>query len=180
MSPLTEAEADRVGAVFAAHQAFVEAVAQRHSPSPQDVPDIVQNVGVNVCRTLAGFRGQAAITTWLYRITVNTARDYVRREEAHLGRPRFALLTRREGETRWGGAELVPQAEEGQDPTMTLAQLRRAEAVREAIAQLRDHHALLVREELDDTRVLSNSKKSSRHRARQRLRELLSADPRLT
>jgi len=178
MSPLTEAEADRVGAVFAAHQAFVEAVAQRHSPSPQDVPDIVQNVGVNVCRALAGFRGDAGITTWLYRITVNTARDYVRQEESHIGRVRTALRPHVAGDRRWGGHAFQAPAR-ADAPVAALVGLRRAEAVRDAIARLRPLHAELMLEEISPDLVQSSGKHTSRHRARQRLRVLLDGDPRL-
>lgn len=44
------------------------------------MPDIVQAVGVNICTGLNGFRGDSEIKTWLYRVTVNTARVYYRRE----------------------------------------------------------------------------------------------------
>jgi RNA polymerase sigma-70 factor (ECF subfamily) len=44
----------------------------------EDVDDLVQLVFLNVYQSLAGFRGQAAFSTWLFRITINVARQEIR------------------------------------------------------------------------------------------------------
>ena len=62
---LNEAERDRVADVFQAHRGFVESVAAQHVPHPQDIPDVVQAVAVQVCRGLNGFRDESQLTTWL-------------------------------------------------------------------------------------------------------------------
>lgn len=191
MTPLTDAEATQVGEVFDAHARFIEAVARRHSRAPQDVPDIVQSVGVQICRKLRGFRGDAGITTWLYRVTVNTAIDNWRLERRQLEKVREALAATRPGEIRRSGGEPCDQepravalaAYEGPavPPTQVEQLLRdeRADGLHAAIGRLRPLHATLMREELAESSVLQGSKQwSSKHRARQRLREVLSADPR--
>ena len=38
-----------------------------------EVDDLFQEVFVRVWQNLSGFRGEAAVSTWIYRITVNTA-----------------------------------------------------------------------------------------------------------
>jgi len=40
--------------------------------NPQEAQDMAQEVFVRVWRYLPSFRGDAAFTTWLYRVTVNT------------------------------------------------------------------------------------------------------------
>lgn len=73
---LTPADQDRVAEVFQTHRRFLENVARQHAPSPDHVPDIVQAVGMKMCQSLNGFRGESELQTWLYRVTVNTARDH--------------------------------------------------------------------------------------------------------
>lgn len=71
-----QTEAAQVEAVFLAHQRFIERVARLHAPHAQDVPDIVQSVAMKLCRRFRTFKGQSDIRTWLYRVTVNAARDF--------------------------------------------------------------------------------------------------------
>ena len=53
-----------------------------------DLEDVVQDVFIEVFRSIDKFRGQAKITTWLYRVCVNIAlqkiRQKKRRPEGHL------------------------------------------------------------------------------------------------
>lgn len=44
---------------------------------PCDTEDVVQETFIKAYRALPYFRGDAAFYTWLYRIAVNTARNYV-------------------------------------------------------------------------------------------------------
>lgn len=45
-----------------------------------DLEDVVQEVFLRVHRALPGFRGEAEVTTWLYRITENVVRARMRKE----------------------------------------------------------------------------------------------------
>jgi RNA polymerase sigma-70 factor (ECF subfamily) len=45
-----------------------------------DLEDVVQEVFLRVHRALPGFRGEAEVTTWLYRITENVVRERMRKE----------------------------------------------------------------------------------------------------
>ena len=53
-------------------------VALRIVGDANDAHDIVQDACVKALRNVARFDGRAAPATWLYRITVNCARDYLR------------------------------------------------------------------------------------------------------
>ncbi len=45
--------------------------------SAGDVPDVVQESFIKAFRALDSFRGESAFYTWLYRIAVNTAKNYL-------------------------------------------------------------------------------------------------------
>lgn len=42
-----------------------------------DIPDVVQESFIKAYRSLDSFRGDSAFYTWLYRIAVNTAKNYL-------------------------------------------------------------------------------------------------------
>ena len=42
-----------------------------------DAPDVAQETLIKAYRALAGFRGQSAFYTWLYRIGINTAKNHL-------------------------------------------------------------------------------------------------------
>lgn len=45
--------------------------------SPNDIPDVVQESFIKAYRSIGAFRGDSAFYTWLYRIAVNTAKNYL-------------------------------------------------------------------------------------------------------
>jgi RNA polymerase sigma-70 factor, ECF subfamily len=50
---------------------------------PQDAEDLAQTVFTNAAKALPGFRGEAASSTWLYRIAANVASDWLRGRASH-------------------------------------------------------------------------------------------------
>lgn len=44
---------------------------------PDSVPDVTQEAFIKAYRGLANFRGESAFYTWLYRIAINTAKNYL-------------------------------------------------------------------------------------------------------
>lgn len=45
--------------------------------SPAEAPDVAQEAFIKAYRALAGFKGDSAFYTWLYRISINTAKNYL-------------------------------------------------------------------------------------------------------
>lgn len=57
--------------LFARHRTHVARLVFRMLREPADLEDVVQEVFVQVFRSLKSFRGDAKFTTWLHRITLN-------------------------------------------------------------------------------------------------------------
>ncbi|PSJ42643.1 RNA polymerase sigma factor RpoE [Zobellella endophytica] len=59
------------------YQHKVANLVSRYVSNPGDVPDVTQEAFIKAYRALPGFRGESAFFTWLYRIAVNTAKNYL-------------------------------------------------------------------------------------------------------
>jgi RNA polymerase sigma-70 factor (ECF subfamily) len=62
-----------------AYQQRIYNIAFRTLGQAEDAADTAQEVLLKMYRALPKFRGEAAFSTWVYRITVNTCRDMLRR-----------------------------------------------------------------------------------------------------
>lgn len=59
------------------YQYKIISVAQKYVSCPNDAQDIAQEAFIKAYQALPTFRGDSAFYTWLYRITVNTAMNYL-------------------------------------------------------------------------------------------------------
>jgi RNA polymerase sigma-70 factor (ECF subfamily) len=58
----------------------IYALAYRVIGREEDARDVAQETFLRAFRALKGFKGQAKFSSWLYRITLNLCRDWIRRE----------------------------------------------------------------------------------------------------
>ena len=58
----------------------IYALAYRVIGREEDARDVCQETFLRAFRALGGFKGQAKFSSWLYRITLNLCRDWIRRE----------------------------------------------------------------------------------------------------
>jgi len=58
----------------------IYALAYRQIGREDDARDVSQEAFLRAFRALPGFKGQAKFSSWLYRITLNLCRDWMRRE----------------------------------------------------------------------------------------------------
>ncbi|WOB96645.1 RNA polymerase sigma factor RpoE [Providencia sp. PROV099] len=58
------------------YQHKVASLVSRYVPQA-DVPDVAQESFIKAYRAIGSFRGDSAFYTWLYRISVNTAKNYL-------------------------------------------------------------------------------------------------------
>ena len=102
------------------HRRGIYQVCFRFVNNHEDASDLAQETFVRAWKGLGSFKGQAALSTWLYRIAVNVCLNRVSAKRLHvepLGSDRF----------------IDPAAEL---PGTDLIRQERAEAVRRAIAEL--------------------------------------------
>jgi RNA polymerase sigma-70 factor (ECF subfamily) len=69
------------GEIVRRHRDRLWAVALRTTGDPEEAADAVQDGLLSAFRAAAGYRGEAAVTTWLHRIVVNACLDRIRRRK---------------------------------------------------------------------------------------------------
>ncbi len=74
-------------ALVRAHQDEVYTLARRLVGDPHLAADVAQEALIRAWRALPNFRGDAKLSTWLYRITVNTAWTHKNRAARHRATP---------------------------------------------------------------------------------------------
>lgn len=52
----------------------------------EDAEDITQNVCIRLAESIRDYRGESQFTTWLYRVTLNAAKDYQKSRSRKAGR----------------------------------------------------------------------------------------------
>ena len=68
--------------LMAQHENRMYAVALRMCANREDAQDCAQEAMVRIYRAMGSFKGQSALATWIYRITMNTCLDELRRRKA--------------------------------------------------------------------------------------------------
>jgi len=169
--------ADRYG-----HRIFQMAL--RHMKNREDAEEVTQDVLLKVSRKIDKFRGDAALSSWIYRITFNTAMSRLRTHRAE-------RAAEAERDRTLGAHESVehPTPRQAADwsymPDEVLLRRQLREAVATALPQLpeiyrvpvvlRDIEGLTTEEASTRLRVKDQTLKSRLHRGRVMLRQQLNA-----
>ena len=161
-----EGDPDAFGVLVTRHRDRLWAVAMRTLGDPEEAADALQEALISAFRAAGGFRGDAAVTTWLHRIVVNACLDRVRRRKA---RPSVPLP-----EEEW---------RQPADPRDRVGESETALVVHAALAQIpADQRAALVLVDLNGYSIdeaaavlgcAPGTVKSRCHRGRARLAPLL-------
>lgn len=69
--------------LLAQHYDMIYRVAYRFTGHRQDAEDVAQEVCIGLVRKLEIFRGDSSFSTWLYRVVVNSCRDYQKKSGSH-------------------------------------------------------------------------------------------------
>src|SRR5215813_627240 len=73
-------DSDAFASLFHAHKARIYSVCLRMTNNTAEAEDLTQDAFLQVFRKLATFRGDSALSTWLYRIAVNTVLMHFRKK----------------------------------------------------------------------------------------------------
>ena len=122
---MNHAERERIFVqLFERSRPSIRRLCHAYLNSAAEVDDLFQEIMTNVWNSLPSFRGEAKISTWLYRIAVNTA-----------------LIHRRK---RRPSEELGDFADQRTSAHQNLERRERLDALHSAIAQLGDQDRLIV------------------------------------
>ena len=84
----SEGDASAFNSLMGMHERRMYAVALRMCGNPEDAQDCLQEAMLRIYRAIDGFKGQSSFSTWVYRITMNTCLDELRRRK---NRPNTSL-----------------------------------------------------------------------------------------
>lgn len=92
---MTDAERNRIfESWIEAHRAILFKVARAYGSTHADREDLFQEIALQVWHSAAAFRGDSAVATWIYRVALNTALAWSRKERKHgSGRQNFDTAT---------------------------------------------------------------------------------------
>jgi len=71
-----------VAELDATYRARIQQLAMRYVKTPEDAEEVAQDVLMKVYRRIDAFRGDAALSSWIYRITFNTAMSRLRAQRS--------------------------------------------------------------------------------------------------
>jgi RNA polymerase sigma-70 factor (ECF subfamily) len=74
-----QGDADAFSVMFSAHRTKVYSLCLRMTSNAAEAEDLTQDAFLQVFRKLATFRGDSALSTWLYRVAVNTVLMHFRK-----------------------------------------------------------------------------------------------------
>ena len=161
----------------------IQQLAMRHMKNREDAEEVTQDVLLKVHRKIHAFRGDAALSSWIYRITFNTAMSRLRQNRAARAaaqeRDRVEALL----ETGEQMRTLAEPADWSRMPDEHVMRAQLREALAAAVAELpeiyrapvvlRDIEGLTTEEASSRLKVKDQTLKSRLHRGRLMLREKL-------
>lgn len=123
-----------------ANQGRIYSLCYRMTGNSEDAADLTQEAFLNAWRGLGSFGGQAAFSTWLYRLASNACIDFLRREKR-----RMALSMTQEEDEEGRQTDLP---DERWAPERELERKELQAAVQEGLSTLSPEHrqVLLLRE----------------------------------
>ena len=171
-------DAGAFNALMGMHERRMYAVALRMCGNREDAQDCMQEAMIRIYRAISTFKGQSSFATWVYRITMNSCLDELRRRKARTSTSLDAMLENG-----------FSPSDEYDTPEHHSLQAEQRRLLEKAIAALpEDMRAAIVLRDIQgcsydeiaealDTNV--GTIKSRISRGRERLRNVLSQQPEL-
>lgn len=122
------------------YESFVYNVAYQSLKSQDDAFDVSQEVFIKVYKSLGSFRGDCKFSTWIYRVTQNVVKDFLRSKENKL-KTVSVYETDPDGEEHQ--LEIVDESTAA-DPIASFEKKERAALVREAISRLSEEQRAVI------------------------------------
>jgi RNA polymerase sigma-70 factor (ECF subfamily) len=165
-------------AIVRTHQDRVYAFCLRMLADREDALDTAQEVFLSAYRNMAGFRGEASLSTWLLRIAANRSLNRLRQRATRAAREVMSIEPQEDGDSPF-----QPPGREEDRPDRMMESRETRKILEAAIANLDEDSRLLVLlsdvegfsyEELSEAvGIPLGTVKSRLHRARMALRKML-------
>jgi RNA polymerase sigma-70 factor (ECF subfamily) len=164
------------------HQAMVFRTLLRLTGSREHLDDLAQDVFLRLYRALPGFRGEALVTTYLYRIAVNVAQDEWKRRRREdratvsISEEAGESGTRLEDRLVHPGRNADELMEEREFAEMVDTQLARLSHVERSVLVLYHQEERTYEQIAAALGLPIGTVRTHLHRGRKRLRERIAAD----
>ncbi len=148
-------------------------LARRLTGNEEDARDVVQEAYLRAWKGIGKFRGDAAFSTWLYRITANAASSQIQRRRRHLAEPfdeDFEPVDVR------AEAQVAQGAESSEALGRISAALDELPPKLRAVVVLKDVYDLPHEAVAEELGISVSAAKVRLHRARRKLRDVLYDD----
>lgn len=160
--------------LLSAHERKMYAVCLRMCGNHEDAQDCLQEAMLRVFRAISGFKGQSSFSTWLYRVTMNTCLDELRKKKNKQSASLDSLL-----ETGWAPVDAEDTPEKHAVVSERKAEIRKVirelpDDMRSAIV-LRDIQGFSYDEISKILNINVGTIKSRISRGREKLREKFQA-----
>ncbi len=109
--------------------ARVHRLVRRYVVNPSDAEDVTQEVFCDLHRSISSFKGQSALSTWVYRVTVNHCLRHIER---------------RKGDNLPLDEQVLPDADWHSDPSRAYSKQELSDQLQHALHQLSPGHANVV------------------------------------
>jgi RNA polymerase sigma-70 factor, ECF subfamily len=160
--------------IFNGNNKKVYALCLRMTRNPTEAEDLTQDAFVQAFRRLSAFRGDSALSTWLYRVAVNTVLMHFRKrvlQQVSLDEP-----SHRDGKTARRECGRVDGRLSGTVNRIALTRaLQRLPSGCRMIFLLHDVHGYEHKEIADMLDCSTGNSKSQLHKARYKLRQTLAS-----
>lgn len=75
---------EKFNAIVSENRERIQRICRYYNSNAEDQQDMYQEVLVNIWKSLDGFRGDSALSTWVYRVAVNTSLTFTGRAFRHM------------------------------------------------------------------------------------------------
>lgn len=127
ISRAAKGDASAFNELLGMHEKKMYAVCLRMCANNEDAQDCLQEAMLRIFRSISGFKGQSSFSTWVYRVTMNTCLDELRKKKNKQSTSLDGLL-----ETGWS-----PSNDSDTPEHHAIAKEKRV-AIRSAISELPD------------------------------------------
>jgi RNA polymerase sigma-70 factor (ECF subfamily) len=164
--------------------ASFEAVVERHGPmvfrtllrltsDRENLEDLAQEVFLRLYRALPSFRGEALVSTYLYRIVVNVAQNEWKRRQRE-DRPRYSISDEEEGwsdRLRHPSRNAEEQMQDAEFAAMVDAELQKLSAIERSVLVLYHQEERSYEQIAQSLQMPIGTVRTHLHRGRKKLRE---------